>query len=157
MFCTEISIPPVHITVTTRSGKNLTILPPSEYIGTKPIMIRLISHKIIYGSVGSGHPNSGTKHEDLSKTLIIHCHGGGFVAQSSNSHLVYLKSFARGVGSPIISVDYSLAPEAPYPRAIHEAFYAYLWAIENAHLLGSTAEKIILTGSQKQIGVTTHP
>ncbi len=74
-------------------------------------------------------------------------HGGGFVAQSSNSHLVYLKSFAKGVGAPIISIDYSLAPEAPYPRALHEAFYAYLWAMENAHLLGSTCEKIILAGT----------
>jgi len=43
-------------------------------------------------------------------------------------------------------VDYSLAPEAPYPRALHEVFYAYLWALENAHLLGSTAENVIFAG-----------
>jgi len=142
----EISIPPVRLTVPTRSNKKLTIVPPAEYVGVKPLMLRLVSHKIRSGAVGSGTPGYGSTHEDLSKTLIVHCHGGGFVAQSSNSHLVYLKSFAKGVGAPIISVDYSLAPEAPYPRALHEAFYAYLWALENAHLLGSTAEKVIFAG-----------
>lgn len=74
----EISIPPVRINVRTNSKKLLTILPPSEYTGIKPIMVRLISHKVRNGAVGSG---VHTTHESMSKTLIIHCHGGGFVAQ----------------------------------------------------------------------------
>lgn len=31
-------------------------------------------------------------------------------------------------------------------RAIHECFYAYLWALKHAHLLGSTAEKVVVVG-----------
>lgn len=141
----EICIPPVKLQVETKSNKSLTILPPSEYLGKRPIMIRLVSHKARVGSVGSGNGVSSVL-EKMSNTLIIHCHGGGFVAQSSNSHLVYLKSWAKSADAPILSVDYSLSPEAPYPRALHEAFYAYLWAIQNAHLLGSTAEKVIVGG-----------
>lgn len=102
-----------------------------------------MSHQLRDGQVGSGNRTSSNI-EEMSNTLIIHCHGGGFVAQSSNSHLVYLKSWAKRTGAPIVSVDYSLAPEAPYPRALHEAFYAYLWAIQNAHILGSTAERLIV-------------
>lgn len=141
----EISIPPVKLFVTTKSNKQLTILPPTEYVGKRPVMLRLVSHKMRVGSVGSG---GGTTRnlDEMSRTLIVHCHGGGFVAQSSNSHLVYLKSWAKSAGAPIVSIDYSLAPEAPYPRALHEAFYSYLWAIQNAHLLGSTAEKVIVAG-----------
>lgn len=37
---------------------------------------------------------------------------------------------------PILSVDYSLSPEAPFPRALEECFYAYCWALCNSHLLG---------------------
>jgi hormone-sensitive lipase len=37
---------------------------------------------------------------------------------------------------PILSVDYSLAPEAPFPRALEDCFYAYCWAIKNHQLLG---------------------
>uniref|UniRef100_T1H8Z8 Uncharacterized protein n=1 Tax=Rhodnius prolixus TaxID=13249 RepID=T1H8Z8_RHOPR len=55
-------------------------------------------------------------------------------------------------------MDYSLAPEAPYPRALEEAFYAYCWALENVTLLGATGERIILAGDSAganiNIGVT---
>lgn len=48
----------------------------------------------------------------------------------------YLKSWSQDLGVPILSVDYSLAPEAPFPRALEECFYAYCWALRNHHLLG---------------------
>ena len=47
---------------------------------------------------------------------------------------------------PILSIDYSLAPEAPFPRAVEEVFYAYCWALKNLKFLGSTGEKIIIAG-----------
>jgi len=75
------------------------------------------------------------------------------VATSSNAHLVYLKTWAKGIGAPILSIDYSLSPEAPYPRALHEAFYSYVWALKNAALLGSTAQKVILAGELEILGI----
>uniref|UniRef100_A0A9J7XEB0 Hormone-sensitive lipase n=1 Tax=Cyprinus carpio carpio TaxID=630221 RepID=A0A9J7XEB0_CYPCA len=82
----------------------------------------------------------------LSPCLLIHFHGGGFVAQTSKSHENYLKSWSKDLNVPILSVDYSLAPEAPFPRALEECFYAYCWALKNCHLLGSTAERVCLVG-----------
>ena len=81
-----------------------------------------------------------------SKEILFHCHGGGFVAQSSASHLVYLLEWAVNLNIPIISIDYSLAPEFPFPRAANEIFYAYCWALQNCELLGSTCERIVLCG-----------
>lgn len=81
-----------------------------------------------------------------SKEILFHCHGGGFIAQSSRSHLVYLLEWAVNLNVPIISIDYSLAPEFPFPRAANEIFYAYCWALQNCHLLGSTCERIVLCG-----------
>lgn len=49
----------------------------------------------------------------------------------------YLKSWSQDLDVPILSVDYSLAPEAPFPRALEECFYAYCWALRNHHLLGN--------------------
>jgi hormone-sensitive lipase len=62
------------------------------------------------------------------------------------SHEMYLKEWAREFNAPILSVDYSLAPEHPYPAAANESFYAYCWALQNAPSLGTTAEKVILVG-----------
>lgn len=37
----------------------------------------------------------------------------------------------------MVSVDYSLAPENPYPRALEEILYAYAWVLNNADRLGT--------------------
>jgi hormone-sensitive lipase len=58
----------------------------------------------------------------------------------------YLKYWATKLDCPILSIDYSLAPEAPFPRALEEVFYAYCWALKNAELLGWTGENIVLVG-----------
>lgn len=66
--------------------------------------------------------------------------GGDFGPRNACCPLVflqpYLKSWSQDLGVPILSVDYSLAPEAPFPRALEECFYAYCWALRNHHLLG---------------------
>lgn len=71
-----------------------------------------------------------------SRALVVHIHGGGFVAQTSKSHEPYLKTWAQELGVPIFSIDYSLAPEAPFPRALEECFFAYCWAVKHCALLG---------------------
>jgi acetyl esterase/lipase len=100
---------------------------------------------------------------EKSKNLIIHCHGGGWVAQTPKFRKLslklfkvklheifpdgsYLKDWALKLDVPILSIDYSLAPEAPFPRALEEVFYTYCWALKNAELVGSTGENIVLVG-----------
>ncbi|XP_026172466.1 hormone-sensitive lipase isoform X2 [Mastacembelus armatus] len=139
---------------------SVTISPPSAHIGPAPVQMRLISYDLREGqdsetllslcrSEGGAISLSlglKTKRFPSSPCLLIHFHGGGFVAQTSKSHEPYLKSWSQDLGVPILSVDYSLAPEAPFPRALEECFYAYCWALRNHHLLGWTGEKVCLAG-----------
>lgn len=81
-----------------------------------------------------------------SPTLLLHVHGGGFIAHSSKSHEIYLKPWAKELRVPIVSIDYSLAPEHMFPRASEECFYVYAWCLLNADALGWTGEKIICVG-----------
>lgn len=81
-----------------------------------------------------------------SKNLLFHVHGGGWAAQTSKSHEVYLKQWAVTINAPILSIDYSLAPLAIFPRALEEIYYAYCWTLENLNILGSTGERIVLAG-----------
>lgn len=71
------------------------------------------------------------------------------MSQSSSSHESYLKDWAVRLDIPIMSVDYSLAPRAPYPRAREELLFAYVWALNNAAYLGSTGKRIVMAGKNK--------
>lgn len=141
-----ITIPPEPLemeNVLVPNTKVIIPVPSSHGTGVGPVTARLLSSVRREGMIGERNK----KHIHApSKSLIFHCHGGGFVAQSSKSHEVYLREWAARLHVPILSVDYSLAPQAPYPRALEEVFYAYCWAIKNAKLLGTTAEKIICVG-----------
>lgn len=140
-----ISIPPEDLFFPSINGPDIQIPIPRSHVGKKPIHIKLWSSKRRIGMVGSACA-SGELHGP-SDTLLFHCHGGGFVADSPRSHETYLKSWAVELDVPIISIDYSLSPEAPYPRALEEMVYTYAWALKHANsLLGTSAKKVILIG-----------
>ncbi|XP_019721615.1 lipase, hormone-sensitive a isoform X2 [Hippocampus comes] len=157
-----LTIPPVPLRLPLASDPNLstTVSPPLAHWGPGPVHMRLISHEIRQGqdseellSFSRGDPPSVSasnlpwvQKQPLSPWLLIHFHGGGFVAQTSRSHENYLRSWSKRLNVPVLSVDYSLSPEAPFPRALEECFYAYCWALKNCHLLGSTAELVCLAG-----------
>lgn len=139
-----ISIPPEPLEHTKPDGSVIQIPIPTVHIGPQPLLVRLMSAVWREGMVGEAAGKTDTR--PPSPALIFHCHGGGFVAQSSSSHEPYLRDWARRLGVPIFSIDYSLAPEAPFPRALDELVYAYCWALKNCHLLGSTAQRVVLVG-----------
>lgn len=117
---------------------------PSSHLGVGSVTVRLLSNVRRHGMA---FKRTDRDIHPTSNCLIFHCHGGGFVAHTSKSHEIYLRDWAAKLQVPILSIDYSLAPQAPYPRALEEIFYAYCWAIKNSHkLLGTTAEKIIVVG-----------
>ncbi|XP_053660538.1 hormone-sensitive lipase [Anopheles marshallii] len=119
---------------------------PKSHGGAAPIKARLISAVKRKGMIGERSNSQRSTIYPASRGLLFHCHGGGFVAQSSKSHESYLREWAVTLNVPILSIDYSLAPEAPFPRALEEVFYAYCWALRNCELLGTTGERIILAG-----------
>lgn len=140
-----ITIPPEPLEIeSSRDPSQMIEIPvPVSHLGPGPVTARLLSNTRREGMFGERKK----RHiKPQSTSLIFHCHGGGFVAQSSKSHEIYLREWAVALDVPIISIDYSLAPSAPYPRALEEVFYAYCWVIKNCNLLGTTAQRIIVVG-----------
>lgn len=68
------------------------------------------------------------------------------MAQTSASHMAYLRVWASRLGVPILSVDYSLSPGPRPGLAADECFYAYCWLQAHAHELGVRPDRIILSG-----------
>lgn len=121
---------------------------PSAHGPPAPVRCRLLSSAVRDG-MQSLLPSNLVNSSDVlppSHGLILHFHGGGFIAQSAESHEIYLKDWARLVNVPILSVDYSLSPESPYPRALEEVTFVYGWVLNNCHKLGWTGERICLAG-----------
>lgn len=67
----------------------------------------------------------------------------------------YSRKWAAKLDVPILSIDYSLAPEYPFPCALEEIFYVYCWALKNAELVGSTGENIVLVGDSAGANLMT--
>ena len=64
---------------------------------------------------------------------------------------MYLRSWAKELCVPILSIDYSLAPEAPFPRALEECFFVYAWCLNNFHNLGTTGKFVCVAGDSAGI------
>ena len=45
-----------------------------------------------------------------------------------------------------MSINYALAPELPFPRALEECLFAYIWALNNFDRLGTTGRNVALVG-----------
>jgi len=77
---------------------------------------------------------------------LIYFHGGGLVAGSLDTHDPICRSLANASGCRIVSVDYRLAPEHPFPAAIVDGCAASTWLAANAAQLGIDASRLGLCG-----------
>ncbi|KAL7041376.1 hypothetical protein ACKWTF_000749 [Chironomus riparius] len=146
----KIAPEPLQILSSKYSGLNgLNVSVPQIHIGVRPILCQLYSAKTRQGMVGE------KSSVEPSKTLIIHVHGGGFYTNSPQSHEVYLRDWVVKLDVPILAIKYSLAPKAPFPRALEEIFYVYCWVLKHGNLLGTTAENIILVGDSAGANLIT--
>ena len=69
--------------------------------------------------------------------LLVFYHGGGWVIGTLNSHDNLCRFLALRAGVRVLSVDYRLAPEAPFPAAVDDAVAAFGWAVEHAAALAA--------------------
>ena len=77
--------------------------------------------------------------------LVLYIHGGGFVLGDLDGLDVPLHVIARKSGCAILSIDYYLAPEAPYPIPFEQCQDALVWAAENRRAL-NVSDKIGVAG-----------
>ncbi|MCC2639404.1 MAG: lipase [Moraxellaceae bacterium] len=71
--------------------------------------------------------------------LLVYFHGGGFVFGDLDTHDDACRLLCQESGMPVLSVDYRLAPEHPFPAAVQDAEAAVRWALENREALGVEA------------------
>ncbi|KAI8996041.1 Alpha/Beta hydrolase protein [Gaertneriomyces semiglobifer] len=67
-----------------------------------------------------------------SKTILM-LHGGAFLVGSVVTHRGLIWRIAKESGARVCAINYRLAPEFPFPAAIHDAFAAYLYLTQPSH------------------------
>ena len=77
---------------------------------------------------------------------IVFFHGGGFVLGDLDTHDNQCCTLCHDAGAVVLSVDYRLAPEAPFPAAVEDCFAATRWAAQHVADLGGDPERIAVAG-----------
>jgi acetyl esterase len=79
--------------------------------------------------------------------VVVFCHAGGFALGNLDTDHRQCVELARRGGCTVVSVDYRLSPEHPYPAPLDDAVTALRWVAANAKELGIDAARIAVAGS----------
>ena len=90
-----------------------------------------------------------------SHPAILNLHGGGFVAGTAAREEGPMQTLCAALDAVILSVEYRLAPEHPFPAALDDAWTGLLWLHEHAVDLHVDATRIAVRGVSAGGGIAT--
>lgn len=73
---------------------------------------------------------------------IYYLHGGGYVIGNVNTHRVLAYDLSKASGTRVLSMDYRLAPEDPFPAGLEDAVTGYQWLLAS----GIKPEHVVIAG-----------
>lgn len=97
--------------------------------GYRPEPIGSVEDRTIPGPGGPLPVRIFTPTEDLGR-VVTYLHGGGWVLGDLDTHDPVTRRVANGLGATVVSVDYRLAPEHPFPAALEDTLAALAWAAD---------------------------
>src|SRR4051812_35624975 len=77
---------------------------------------------------------------------VVFVHGGGFVIGDIETHDNQARTICADADAVVISIDYRLAPEAPWPAAVDDTYAAVRWAAATIDTLGGDADRLAVAG-----------
>lgn len=82
-----------------------------------------------------------------ARLVIYHVHGGGLVIGNNRVGVDVPLAWAQALDAVVVSVEYRLAPEHPYPAQIEDVYAGLLWTADHAAELGADPERIVIAGA----------
>lgn len=86
--------------------------------------------------------------------VLLWIHGGGYILGSIDDNDELCVRFVKEANCVVVSVDYRLAPEHPYPAPIEDCYAALKWIADNAETLNVDSNRIGVAGASAGGGLT---
>ncbi|NUU22905.1 MAG: alpha/beta hydrolase [Streptomycetaceae bacterium] len=121
-----------------------------EALKARPVMTPLprVEDRTIPGPTGA--PDLPVRlyapSRDAALPVTVFFHGGGFCIGDIETHDPVARRLADRAACLVVSVEYRLAPEHPFPAAHEDAYAAYAWVRTHAAELGGDPERVAVAG-----------
>ena len=111
-----------------------------------PPAIHRVENRAIPGPDGDIPVRIYWPNDDAGLGVVVYFHGGGWVICDLDTHDHTCRDLANDAAAIVISVDYRLAPEHPYPAAPEDCYAATVWAAEHASEFGGDGTRLAVAG-----------
>ena len=91
--------------------------------------------------------------ENRSRPAFLHVHGGGMIIGTAEMSIMTAPQVALEFDAVVVSVDYRLAPETPFPGPQEDNYAALEWLVSSASTLGVDPARIVVGGESAGAGL----
>ncbi|MFE9436611.1 alpha/beta hydrolase [Streptomyces sp. NPDC006640] len=88
------------------------------------------------------------------RPVIYHAHGGGMILGNNRAGVEVVLEWAKELDAVVVSVEYRLAPEHPYPAGVEDVYAGLLWTAGHVAEFGGDPERIVVAGASAGGGLT---
>ena len=134
--------------VETMTGQQLrTVIRERAVPPPRPALVRMVADRTVPSSAGDIAVRIYWPERTSGPVpVVVFAHGGGFVFCDLDSHDELCRAMTNGIGAVVVSVDYRLAPEAPWPAAAEDVYAVAEWATQQAAALGADPGHLLVAG-----------
>lgn len=122
-------------------------------LGTGPAMAR--EENLVVDGAGASLPARLYVPDGTPTALLVYFHGGGWVVGTLDGYDAALRRFAKSSGCAILSIDYRMAPDFPFPTPVEDCYAATVWADRNRAALGLAEDLPLVIGGDSAGGNLT--
>lgn len=130
--------------------KMIRLLPPEKMVSTDDLPAGDLATIVDVSVPGPGGPMRSRMYDPRTQRgpgpVVVFFHGGAYVVGSIETHAGLAAEMARQLDLPVISVEYRLAPEHPWPAAVDDGEAAARWVAQNGKAFSRQFTSMILSG-----------
>jgi acetyl esterase len=130
-----------------RRGLAKTEIPPPEIGATHELMAPGPAGEMRLRRYVPAKPDSE------AEAAILFMHGGGCVIGDLETHDIFCRALCHDTGATVLSLDYRLAPEHPFPAAVEDTVAALRWLSHGSPSLGIDPRRIAVAGDSAGAGL----